>query len=383
MTLLNWLERYSIVWEDGRAVSKALKACCDILLDSESAERLSLLLFWAYSKYPDDGQIRTNSNNLASIAINSVRGITVESAMTLANRLLEKEQAVPEMLLLLLRQAARDPEIYVRVPILQNLPFLMYKKPDLGWQLLADIFKEPQPHLWKYTERCFYDQYRNNFNQVAPYLNRLLHEGMQEAGETWGRISALASLAGHIKQEELFQTWEITKSNAAWKGVTQVFTANLDLQKYTAKCISGLISILQQENLSGEIIRKIDRCFAEETKITVITREFAFIFLEALPASATNVDFVGFLEWLGYESRRNPLSALELTEILAEKFETTMNASLLWRTEPLIAALKQILQEADEMDDPQLIQRAINLQDRFLKLNLRGMEELLNKAGQD
>lgn len=60
-----------------------------------------------------------------------------------------------------------------------------------------------------------------------------------------------------------------------------------------------------------------------------------------------------------------------------------MNVSLLWRTEPLIAALNEILREADETDDPKLIQRAINLQDRFLKLDMRGMEELLNKAGQD
>ncbi len=381
-TLLNWLERYSIIWEDGRAVSQVLKACCDVLLDAESAERLSLLLFWIYSKYPNHERIRTNSNHLASIAINSVRGIAIESAMTLTNKLLEKEQAVPEMLLLLLCQAAHDTEIYVRVSILRHLPFLMYKKPDLGWQLLADIFKEPQPHLWKYTERCFYYQYRNNFNQVAPYLNRLLHEGMEEAGETWGRISALTSLAGHITQKKLFTTLAETDNIDAWKGVTEVFTANLELKEHTENCMCGLISILQRENLSEEIIRKIDRYFAEETKRTVITREFAFTFLGALPASTRGFDFDGFLKWLSDESRRDPLSALELTETLAEKFETAMNASLPC-TKPLIVALNEILREADETDNPQLIERAINLQDRFLQLDLRGMEEFLNRAGQD
>ncbi|MEO1376168.1 MAG: hypothetical protein AAFW70_18015 [Cyanobacteria bacterium J06635_10] len=44
--------------------------------------------------------------------------------------------------------------------------------------------------------------------------------------------------------------------------------------------------------------------------------------------------------------------------------------------------MNEILREADEGDNPQLIQRAISLQDRFLILGIRGMEELLNKAGQ-
>jgi hypothetical protein len=49
----------------------------------------------------------------------------------------------------------------------------------------------------------------------------------------------------------------------------------------------------------------------------------------------------------------------------------------------LIATLKEILSEADETDDSELIQRAINLQDRFLRLDIHGIEELLAKAGQN
>lgn len=354
-----------------------------MLVDSESAERLSLMLFWLYTKYPNDRQIRENNENPVDTAINSIHGVAAESAITLCNRLLENEQPVPEMLVLLLRQVARDAATYVRVPVLQHLPFLMYKNPDLGWQLLADVFKEPQLHLWKYAEKCLYYQYRNHFDQVAPYLNRLLQEGMEEAGETWGRISALASLAGHISQEQLFESLATTNNIDAWKGTTQVFAANLDQQEHAAKCISGLIAILGQENLSDEIIKKIDRCFEEENKRKFVQRELALSFLEALPASARGFDFHGFLEWLGYESRRNPLSTLELTEALAEKLETTMNTNLLWHTEPLIVALNEILREADETDNPEIIQRAINLQDRFLRLDIRGMEDLLNRAGQD
>lgn len=42
-----------------------------------------------------------------------------------------------------------------------------------------------------------------------------------------------------------------------------------------------------------------------------------------------------------------------------------------------------ILREADELDDPELIQKAIALQDRFLKLDLQGMEDMLNSAAQN
>jgi hypothetical protein len=80
------------------------------------------------------------------------------------------------------------------------------------------------------------------------------------------------------------------------------------------------------------------------------------------------------------ESRRNPLYITELIEILVEKFERGINTGLIWQTKPLIVALNEILREADETDEPQLIQRAINLQDRFLKLDIQGMEELLRKA---
>jgi hypothetical protein len=381
-TLLNWLERYGIIWEDGNTVSEALEACCEVLIDSESAERLSLLLFWLYAKYSSDRDIRANNQDIAFAALNSIHGVAARSAITLCNRLLEKEQPVPELLLLLLRNVAGDTAIYVRIPVLQHLPFLMYKKPDLGWQLLAAVFKEPQSHLWEYTEMCLYYQYQNNFDRVAPYLNRLLHEGIGETSGIWGRLSTLASLAGHISQPELFEALKKNNSYAALLGITQVFTANLNLQEHTSECISGLFAVLDSENLSDNIIREIDECF-KHNKITSTQREFAFAFIEALPASTSEFDFQGFLKWLGYESCRNSLFVLELTEALAQKLETRINASQLWQTQPLISALNEILLEADETDDPQLIQRAINLQDRFLRLGVYGMEDLLDRAGQD
>jgi hypothetical protein len=382
VALLNWLERYPIIWEDGRTVSQALRACCDVLDDSESAERLTLLLFWLRAKEPNGRHITSNEKNLLSVAINSIRGVVAKSGMRLCNRLLEKGQPLPELLPFLLRHLARDSAIYVRVPVLQQLPFLMYKQPDLGWQLLADVFQEPQPRLWKYAERCLYYQYREHFDQVEPYLNRLLHEGMEEAGDTWGRISTLASLAGHISQKQLFDTLTTTNTDA-WSGATQVFGANLNRQEHRATCHSGLVTILHQQNLSDQVFRKVDKCFGEEANRGFIPREFGLAFLNALSRCTGGRDIYHFLKWLGDEARRKPLFALDVVEELASKLEREMKPYQIWHTKPLIAALKEILSEADETDEPELIQRAVSLQDRFLRLDIHGIEELLSRAGQN
>jgi hypothetical protein len=382
VALLNWLERYPIIWEDGRTVSQALEACCDVLDERESAERLTLLLFWLRVQDINGMQIANNETDLDSIAINSTRGVAAKSAMTLCNRLLEKEQSLPEWLPFLLRYFARDSAIYVRVPVLEQLPFLMYKQPDLGWQLLADVFQEPQPHLWKYAERCFYYQYQEHFDRVEPYLNRLLHEGMEEAGDTWGRISTLASLARHLSQEQLFDT--LAKNNThAWRGAVQVFGANLNRQEHTSICHSGMVTVLRHENLSDEAFIEIENCFGEDANRRLIRRELALAFLDALSRCAGRWDIYHFLEWLGYEARRDPLFALDVVEELTSKLEREMKPHQIWHTKPLIAALKEILSEADETDDPELIERAISLQDRFLRLDIHGIEELLAKAGQN
>jgi hypothetical protein len=380
--LLNLLERYPIIWEDDRTVSQALEACCDVLDDPESAERLTLLLFWLRAKEPNTKHITSSEKDLVSVAINSIPGVVAESAMRLCNRLLEKGQPLPELLPFLLRHLARDSAIYVRVPILQQLPFLMYKQPDLGWQLLADVFQEPQPRLWKYAERCLYYQYREHFDRLEPYLERLLHEGMEEAGDTWSRISTLASLAGYISQEQLFDTLTNTNTDA-WSGAAQVFGANLNRQEHTEKCHSGLVTLLHCGNLTVQVFRKIEKCFGEEANRGLIRRELALAFLDALSVFAGRSYINNFLDWLGYQARRDSLFALDLVERLTEKLERDMKPYQLWHTQPLIAALNEIFSEAGETDDPELIQRAISLQDRFLRLDIHGIEELLAKAGQN
>jgi len=382
--LLALLERYPIIWKDCKIVSEALESCCDVLDDYESAERLTLLLFWLRARDTSvDGVLIDNSKNeLYGKAINSAKGKASEAAITLCNKLLEKEQPLPELLSHLLSHFASDRVIFVRVPILQRLPSLLYKDPTLGWKLLADSFHEPQTKLWHYAEQCLYCQYQDNFHLVSPYLNRLLIEGIRECGDTWGRISTLASLAGHISQEEFFKSLETTNSDA-WEGASQVFVANLHLREHTEACHKGLITILNYGSLTSAILRGIEDCFNKPENRGLIKHELALAFLETLSFLQNRLNLHNFLEWLGSEANRDPFSIFEVIEVLLNKLENESQVLEIWRTEPLISALNSILREADDSDDPQLIQRAINLQDRFLGLNIRGIEELLARASQN
>jgi ATPase family associated with various cellular activities (AAA) len=382
LNLLNLLERNPILWKSDRGLSESLTACIDVLNDFESANRITLLIFWVHSRFSDDfnNSNLNNTQDLAFRALNSTHGVAAECAIRLYNGLLEKSQAIPELLPYLLHCFAQDTAIYVRFPIVENLPFLLYKDADLGWQLLSEIFQESQPCLWESAERCFYYQYKDNFSKVYPYLNRIATEGMANAGESWGRISTLSSLAGHINQETLFESLKTANSDA-WKGAAQVFVANLDRQEHSVVCYSGLMNMLAHENLTDEVFRIIDGCFKEDSFRTLVTDELALAFLNAISDLTNEHDIHNFLEWLSHRARYDPLFALDLAEVLAEKIETKTQLQQIWSTEPLIAALNEILREADETDDANLIKRAVTLQDRFLRLDIHGIEKLLEESG--
>lgn len=351
-----------------------------MLDNSDSAERLTfLLLLLLRSKSPDSQQDIDDGDVLLNQSLNSIRGVVAGSAMRLCNRLLEKDQTLPELLPPLLARFTRDPAKSVRVSILQHLPYLMHKQPDLGWRLFNDIFQEPQSHLWTHAERCLYYQYRHHFEKVKPYLDRLFQEGQEEAGDTWGRITTLACLAGYVDREQLFTSLK-TANTKVRKGAAEVFSANINRREHAGVCHLGLLVMLQDGELTEEIIRTIETCFDKDSRIDLIQDELAFAFVNALSAQEKFHGTYPFLEWLSSKAHRNPLSALKLTEALADKLEEQNRFQGFWHTEPLVTTLVEILREADETDDPVTIQRTIQLQDRFLKMELHGMETLLESV---
>jgi len=289
--LLEFLERYPIIWQDGRTAVNALQACCQILIDENSAQRLTFLLFQLvrHNDPEQDKQVLfrdkkegLKAEDLGSIAINSVRGIAAESAMILCNRLLEHDIELPELLPPLLRHFARDPVSAVRASILQRLPYLMYKQHEFGWKLMADVFREPQTHLWEFAERSLYYQCREHFDKVRPYLNRLFREALDIAGEAWGRIATLASMSGHISYQNLLDDLKAANNESCWKGATQVFTANLNLLEHRQFCETGLLEILDQEKVPDRIFNAVERGFGIKNNQNAISVQPARAFIKAI-----------------------------------------------------------------------------------------------------
>lgn len=365
-TVLSLVEQNQIIQKNNWTISRALEACSYILLEEQETERI---IFQIYRLLYTNGPSEDNTTHVTA----------AETAMLLANKLLENDLTLPELLPCLLRHFARNPVMNVRISILNRLPYLLCKRPDVGWQLLADIFREPQTVLWEHAEKCLYHQYHQHFELVNPYLIRISIEAPKDAGASWGRIAALASLEGHISQEQLFATLD-SLPNKAWKGVTQVFRANLIHLNSADMCLNGLLKIMQRDDLPDEVYRLLDNCFEKEGGHVHANLEFVLAFLKFVPTTQRSHDMHGFFEWLGFKARNNPIEALGFAELLADKFELLEYPQRIWRTEPLVAALVEIMREADESDDQELIQRVIALQDRFLRLDIRGMNDLLEEA---
>ncbi len=130
-----------------------------------------------------------------------ITGNVAEALINLANKFLEKEQSLPELLSPALMRFAKHENPAVRALLLEHLPFLQSKNPELGWKLFDELTQVSQG-LWKHAERCLYYSYSKNFSKVESYLQRILDEGYADEMQTWGRISTLSVLSGHLKLDD-------------------------------------------------------------------------------------------------------------------------------------------------------------------------------------
>jgi hypothetical protein len=371
--LINTAERFDPVWQDGYAISRILQACSEVVEDAASAERLVFLLF-RLRNHPDPEENREEG---FFDSINRVRGIAAGAAMTLCNRLLEKEVELPELLFPLLRHYALDHVLSVRAALLNGLPFLTHKRHDRGWQLFDDIFRDAPTLLWPLAERHLYYQYREHFDKVAPCLDRIQQEAPAEAGEAWGRIATLASLDGHLPQDSLFAQLEQANIAKQWEGAAEVFAANIE--RHNDACMNGLRRILEREENDEETLSAVSNVFNLEKNGKLLDASFAILFIRKMCVDINGHAHSDLFDWIAWFVQKDAAAGIEVCECLVDKLAAN-GVSRLWHSEPLLAALNAILREADESDDAELINRAVRLQDQFLRMDIAGMEEFLEQA---
>ncbi len=247
--------------------------------------------------------------------------------MKLLCRAVELEKAIPRLLVYLIRRFASDPSLGVRASILERLAFVAHHRPELGWGILADSFRNAQGKLWGEAERLLYYQYRDSFDRVKPLLERMIKEAPDVAGGTCGRIATLSYLAGHTVTDGA-PFLSLATNDPIRQSVAEVLCANLGHGAVGAKCRSTLIEMLQVPELASAAIIALARAMAKEGGEKV-DRELAKRSVDALTHAPQARDTWGLGKWLERNCARYPRDALEICEkVVALPGEETPNEIL-------------------------------------------------------
>ena len=212
---------------------------------------------------------------------------------------------------------------------------------------------------------------------------RLTQEGLplpddaDVAGDSWGRLMSLACLHGQIEMDAVFQELVSRDIESPWKGAAEVFASNLDKERIASLCRKGVLMILQRRPVLGSALEVIDRHLPDDAALEVTDVVGAII--AAYSEISSRVNLFRVFEWIARAANRNPAGTLPLIELLSRALEARRD-ELLLDSASLNAALLAILREADQSGDEALVRRALCLQDAYLRLNVDGIEKMLNAA---
>lgn len=380
--ILDELEKHSTHWHHSRFASAALKSCAYVIQDSEDAERLVFISI-NFSTLEEEGSISINTDELLTTGINMVVGEVTESLMILANRLLEINIPFPPLLKPTLQRFAGHAHPAIRALILQRLPYLQSKNPELGWDLFQRAMTNSKG-LWQISERCLYYSYRNSFEIIEIMLNRIKREGNQSDMETLGRISALAALSDLIDFSKLLDNLKTLGVENAWRGAANVWMNLNNISKYQNQCFSGIDFALEASphpqiiaQMSEKLFRKSQSVIALPIKL--VQKIFSILEKES---SNKNYHFYAFGEWLNLMSQHDPDMAIAATEVYLSYIKSTKqyfydhdnNLS------QLITRLFAEAEEREESDGGSMLKSVALIQDTLLSLGVNSINDWLKAA---
>jgi hypothetical protein len=265
------------------------------------------------------------------------------------------------------------------------LPYFQSLHPDLGWELFDLAMQESDPGLWAIAEPCLYHAYHQKFDIVSPWLARLYRDGQDKDLETWGRISALAALSKQIDFSQLLSELISRNASETWSGAADVWTHTGNMQQHRDQCLAGILAGLNAGTPSAvAIARKCRGLFREKTPLVLVPIELiqrCFTLLETETESARS-DMYGFDAWLNAASTRDPMLALEATEIYLSFVQRT-KTYLYDHGKNLTQLLTRLFAQAEEQEESDggvMLQRVVLLQDTLLALGVKGVNDWLNFA---
>lgn len=382
--ILNELERHPAHWHHNRTASNALEACAHVVQNTLLAENL---VFWTtdFLTLREESSVSGDSVNLLTIGINMARGHVVEALMIMATRLQENNSTWPELLAPTLRQFAADEHPAIRTLILRRLPYLQSIQPSLGWELFDLAMQESAAGLWAMAEPCLYHAYHQKFEIVAQWLRRLYRDGQDTDLEIWGRISALGALSKKIEFSSFLSELKLRNVSHAWRGAASVWTHTGNMQQYRDQCLTGIQAGLSASNSHAAVLaRQCRSLFREKSPLISVPTELIRRCFNVLDAEteSTRTEFHEFNAWLNATSTRDPMSALESTEIYLDhvrRAKPYLNDHQNNLTQLLTRLFAQA-EEQEESDGGAMLQRVVAVQDGLLVLGVNGVNDWLKDA---
>ncbi len=171
----------------------------------------------------------------------------------------------------------------------------------------------------------------------------------------------------------------------AWLGAASVWTNTSNMQQHREQCLAGLEVGLNAENQHAvAVARRFRNLFRENTPLVAVPIELirrCFCLLEAEPGSKRS-DIFGFDAWLNATSLRDPMYALEATEIYLD-FVRRTTRYMYDHENNLTQLLTRLFAQAEEQEDVDsgvMLQRVVVVQDALLALGVNGVNEWLKAA---
>lgn len=355
----------------------ALVACAKFLVSDSEVNRLIFLSHDALRLASTDAPIIKNAKDLLFQGINSSLGKIAGAMIGLANKLLENDRDLPELLVPLISRFIKLEHEPLDSVLLQYLPYFQLKRPEIGWEFFDRITHMASAETWQHAEKCLYYGYRKDFPVVDKYLKKIAKQSLEGTTRIWGRIATLSYLSDHISQEELFNQLVAFDKEDAWLGAAEVFSSNIHVAECYMKCLNGLSEIMKLAPLNHEVISKVGSIFYDSSGLK-IPIEFIKTYFESLINFDNRHDPYHFVEWNVVLAAHNPLAGLEASEILCAFLEK--KHCQLWHAETIAMLLTTLYREAEDSNDLSLIQRVVAVQDVLLKYCAFGLDEWLKLA---
>ncbi|WP_288407760.1 AAA family ATPase [uncultured Herbaspirillum sp.] len=382
--ILDELDRHPIYWRRRRPTANALAACAHVIREMRDAERLTFLAV-DFAALQEGELIKGESVNLLDLGFGMAKGNVAYALMILATNFAGDGKQIPELLTPTLRRYSCDPHLAIRAMVLHRLPYLQSKDLPLGWELF-DLVMQDANGLWEIAEPCLYYSYHDHFEIVAPLLARIFKEGKGKDFETWGRISALAALVGHINLTELLEKLTAHGSTDAWLGAATVWTNSENIRQYRESCFAGISAGL---NVSGThsltVAEQMGNIFDEKISTVPIPLDLirrSFSVLQDDEGSEKHHRLFGIRKWLNAISQYDPVQALEVTEIYLA-YVKQCKAYLYDHENSLTQLMTRLFAEAEEQEESDsgaMLKRVVGLQDMMLTLGVSSVAEWLKAA---